>query len=151
MSMNIRLSTKVHQTDNWVTKHFDGLVQVQKYLAGFSSWSFYDIELMDHANQFCFTDWDSIQQYIERTLKPLGKAVPQYMFKDAQITGIEWIALQERTDLDCYPVGTHLYLLTDPATREYCFVYSDEADQLSNPYPTLDAAQEAMSVYMRNL
>lgn len=151
MSMNIRLSTKVDETSNFVDKEFDGLVQAQKYLSGFSFDSFYAIELIDNFTGDYFDTWESIHQYINSSLKPLGKAVPQYMFKDAQITGIEWIALQERTDLDCYPVGTHLYLLTDPATREYCFVYSDEADQLSNPYPTLDAAQEALSVYMRNL
>lgn len=151
MSMNIVLSVKRDETSNSVDHEFEGLVQVQKYLAGFSFDSFYEIELVDNYTGEYFDTWEGIQEYINGAVKPLGKAVPQYMFKDAQITGSEWITLTERTDLDCYSLGTHLALLTDPATREYCFVYFDEADQLSNPYPTLGAAQEALSVYIRNL
>ncbi len=147
MSMNIRLSTKVHQTDDWVTKHFDGLVQVQKYLAGFSSWSFYGISLTDHVTKLRFTDWDSIQQYIERTLKPLGKAVPQYMFKDTPVDN----DIAANTDLDWYELEGHIFMLVNPVTREYCYVYTDECDQPSKPYPTLADAHRALSVYMRNL
>lgn len=147
MSMNIRLSTKVDETSNFVDKEFDGLVQAQKYLSGFSFDSFYAIELIDNFTGDYFDSWESIHQYINSSLKPLGKAVPQYMFKDTPVDN----DIAANTDLDWYELEGHIFMLVNPVTREYCYVYTDECDQPSKPYPTLADAHRALSVYMRNL
>ncbi len=147
MSKNVRVHTRVHQTDDWTTKHFDGLVQAQKYLANFCSWSFYDIELTDNLTGAYFNTWEGIQEYINGAVKPLGKAVPQYMFKDAPVDN----DIAANTDLDWYELEGHIFMLVNPVNREYCYVYTDECDQPSKPYPTLADAHHALLMYMRDL
>lgn len=73
--------------------------------------------------------------------------IPQYMFKERPVTPITWIELQEMS-LDVYMLSDGTALLTDPVTREYCYVFWDEAQQASNPYPTHAEAVNALLTYI---
>lgn len=73
--------------------------------------------------------------------------IPQYMFKDKPVTPNTWVELQQMS-LDTYLLSDGTALLTDPVTREYCYVFWDEAGQTSNPYPTHAEAVAALSAYI---
>lgn len=81
-------------------------------------------------------------------IQPLD--VPQYMFKDKRVTPSTWIDIQNM-QLDCYELGNHIALLIDPVTREYLYVFWDEAAQCSNPYPSYSDALAACKRYMETL
>lgn len=75
-----------------------------------------------------------------------------YAFQGIELEGNEWIDLQD-------PYGTWnfmpvcaegIYLVVDALGR-YCFVFFDEADQCSQPYPTVQEAMDARKRYMDNL
>ena len=76
--------------------------------------------------------------------------VPQYMFKDKKVSPHTWIDIQNM-QLDCYELGNQIALLIDPVTREYLYVFWDEADQCSNPYPSYNDAVAACKRYMECL
>lgn len=78
------------------------------------------------------------------------KDIPQYMFKDKPVTPTTWIDIINM-QLDHYDLDANLSLLIDYETREYCYVYWDEACQCSNPYPTYKAAFDACKRYMQEL
>lgn len=83
------------------------------------------------------------------TIKPTI-CVPQYMFKDKEVSPHTWIDIQQM-QLDCYELGNHVALLIDPVTREYLYVFWDEAAQCSNPYPSYKDAVAACERYMQHL
>lgn len=75
---------------------------------------------------------------------------PTYMFADKPVTPSTWIDIQAMR-LDTYPITDEVALLVDPVTREYCYVYWDEAAQCSNPYPNLQDALNGLANYMKHL
>lgn len=75
---------------------------------------------------------------------------PQYMFKDKEVSPHTWIDIQQM-QLDCYELGNHVALLVDPVTREYLYVFWDEAAQCSNPYPSYSDALAACKRYIETL
>lgn len=75
---------------------------------------------------------------------------PKYMFAERPVTPSTWMELQ-RMQLDTYMLADHTALLVDPVTRDYCYVYWDEVEQCSNPYPSQAEALMARMVYMTNL
>lgn len=83
----------------------------------------------------------------KHTLVLLNSA--DYAFKDKELTGSEWLELQEDHWVVCN-INTHGVALL-VCDGKYCFVYWDEADQCSQPYPTVEAASNARAAYMQNL
>lgn len=79
------------------------------------------------------------------TLEP-----PKYMFAERPVSPATWLELQSG-QLDTYMLANNTALLIDPVTREYCYVFWDEGEQCSNPYPTQQAAFEAMADYITRL
>lgn len=75
---------------------------------------------------------------------------PKYMFTDKPVTPTTWIELQAM-QLDTYPLTSTTALLVEPVTREYCYVYWDEAGQCSNPYTNLQDALNGLAAYMKQL
>lgn len=83
----------------------------------------------------------------------------KYMFENRPIGGMTWNELQEATchgALVCDKVGDvekagPVYKLRDPCSEEICFVYTDEAEQFSNPYRTIEEAELASKEYARRL
>lgn len=72
----------------------------------------------------------------------------KYMFENREIGGMTWNDLQEATchgALVCskvcdVPLAGPVFKLRDPCSDEVCYVYSDEAQQFSNPYRTAEEA-----------
>lgn len=74
----------------------------------------------------------------------------KYMFASRAIGDMTWFDLQEATchgalvctkERDVERAGP-VYKLRDPCSEEVCYVFTDEAEQFSNPFPT--AAQAAV-------
>lgn len=84
----------------------------------------------------------------EHTLVLLNNA--DYAFKDKELDGTEWMELQEDHWVVCNISTPDVSMLVSH-TGTYCFVYWDEADQCSQPYPTVEAAKNARIAYMQNL
>lgn len=83
----------------------------------------------------------------------------KYMFENRPIDGMTWNKLQEAAchgalvctkERDVEKAGP-VYKLRDPCNEEYCFVFSDEAEQFSNPYRTADEAAEMSRKYADQL
>lgn len=72
--------------------------------------------------------------------------IPKYMFKDKPIAPNTWIDLQNM-QLDAYDITKQVAMLVDPVTREFCFVFWDEAGQCSNPHKSFADAQVAYYHY----
>jgi len=72
--------------------------------------------------------------------------IPKYMFEAKPVTPSTWVELQ-KMELDTYMLVNRTAMLVDPVTREYCYVFWDEAGQCSNPYPTQREALKAVSAY----
>ncbi|QPL10843.1 hypothetical protein PP754_gp002 [Pectobacterium phage Possum] len=75
---------------------------------------------------------------------------PQYMFTERPVTPSTWLELTA-SQLDTYMLSDGTALLVDPDTRQYCYVYWDEAAQCSNPFPNHAEAVMARTVYIANL
>lgn len=84
----------------------------------------------------------------EHTLVLLNNS--DYAFKDKELDGTEWLELQEDHWVVCNISAPDVSMLVSHAGT-YCFVYWDEADQCSQPYPTIEAAKNARIAYMQNL
>lgn len=84
----------------------------------------------------------------EHTLVLLNSA--DYAFKDKELNGDEWLELQEDHWTVCNISTPGVSMLVSFAGT-YCFVYWDEADQCSQPYPTVEAANNARIAYMQHL
>ena len=76
---------------------------------------------------------------------------PKYMFKDKPVKSDTWLELQANDKLRVYDISNHVAMLVEPDTGDYCYVYWDEADQCSNPYPTFDKAAKACEAYIAHL
>lgn len=74
----------------------------------------------------------------------------KYMFEDKPVTSTTWIELQNM-ELNVYYVTDVLALLVEPDTGNYCYVYFNEVDECSNPYPTFEEANNALKAYMHEL
>lgn len=79
----------------------------------------------------------------------------KYMFENKPTHGMTWNELQEAVchgALVCDKVrdvekAGPVYKLRDPCSEEICFVYTDEAEQFSNPYRTAEEAEAASKKY----
>ena len=80
---------------------------------------------------------------------------PKYMFKDKPVKSDTWLhGYLCHIHAACHqPEVLAMYqtLLVEPDTGDYCYVYWDEADQCSNPYPTFDEAAKACEAYIAHL
>lgn len=76
---------------------------------------------------------------------------PKYMFKDKPVKSDTWLELQANDKLRVYDISNHIAMLVEPDIGDYCYVYWDEADQCSNPYPTFDEAVKACEAYIAHL
>lgn len=81
--------------------------------------------------------------------KPV-RDIPKYMFAERPVTFSTWLELTS-AQLDTYMLSDGTALLVDPQNREYCYVFWDEAEQCSNPYPNHAEAVMARTVYIANL
>lgn len=81
------------------------------------------------------------------------------MFENRAIGGMTWNDLQEACcqdalvctkERDVEKAGP-VYKLRDPCTEEVCYVFTDEAEQFSNPYRTADEAAEMSRKYADHL
>lgn len=75
----------------------------------------------------------------------------KYMFENKSIDPMTWLNLQTNTGLACRRVmdvekAGPVWEITD-SKGDFCFVYSDEAEQFSNPYPTKEEAAERSRAY----
>lgn len=83
----------------------------------------------------------------------------KYMFENREVPPMTWWDLQEASchgALVCEKVrdverAGPVYKLRDPTTERYCFVFTDEAEQFSNPFATEDEAAKASRIYSDNL
>lgn len=74
-----------------------------------------------------------------------------YAFKDVELTGAEWIDIHSSTGWACTRVCAEgIWMCINDVSR-YCFVFTDEAEQFSQPYPTVQEAMDARKRYMENL
>jgi len=78
-----------------------------------------------------------------------------YMFENKEIGSMTWCDLQEAAlvctkEMDVEKAGP-VWKLTDPNTEEFCFVFSDEAEQFSNPYRTAEEAAKMSRLYSDQL
>lgn len=94
---------------------------------------------------------DPFDTYEEHELprKPV-RDIPKYMFAERPVTSSTWLELTS-AQLDTYMLSDGTALLVDPQNREYCYVFWDEAEQCSNPYPNHAEAVMARTVYIANL
>jgi hypothetical protein len=76
---------------------------------------------------------------------------PKYMFEGETTHGGTWLILSDNDKLRVYDISIHVAMLVDPDTGDYCYVYWDEADQCSNPYPSYKDAANAFERYMQHL
>lgn len=76
--------------------------------------------------------------------------IPKYMFAERPVTPSTWLELTS-AQLDTYMLSDGTALLVDPVTRQYCYVFWDEAEQCSNPYPSHAEAVMARTVYIANM
>ena len=83
----------------------------------------------------------------------------KYMFENKQVGGMTWFELQEASchgslvcakECDVEKAGP-VYKLRDPISDEVCYVFSDEAEQFSNPYRTCDEASKMSRAYADSL
>lgn len=83
----------------------------------------------------------------------------KYMFEHNQVKDMTWFELQEACahgalvctkERDVENAGP-VYKLRDPCSEEVCYVFSDEAQQFSNPYRTADEAAEMSRKYAEQL
>ena len=81
--------------------------------------------------------------------KPV-RDIPKYMFAERPVTSSTWLELTS-AQLDTYMLSDGTALLVDPQNREYCYVFWDEVEQCSNPYPNHAEAVMARTVYIANL
>ena len=74
-------------------------------------------------------------------------------FNNAEVTGCTpyemWEAIQHGA-LVCTDIDNRIASLRDPISNETCFVFWDEAAQMSMPYATADDAKEALTFYIKN-
>lgn len=94
---------------------------------------------------------DPFDTYEEHELprKPV-RGIPKYMFAERPVTPSTWLELTS-AQLDTYMLSDGTALLVDPQKREYCYVFWDEGEQCSNPYPNHAEAVMARTVYIANL
>lgn len=83
----------------------------------------------------------------------------KYMFENRPIGGMTWNELQEASchgelvctkERDVEKAGP-VYKLRDPCSEEVCYVFTDEAEQFSNPYRSADEAAEMSRKYADEL
>lgn len=74
-----------------------------------------------------------------------------YMFKDIELEGNEWIEIQSDDSIYTVPLPNDRLAMLVNQRGEYCFIFWDEADQCSQPYPTVAAAKAASAQYAQNL
>lgn len=69
----------------------------------------------------------------------------------AVLKGNEHINIHSSTGWNCLELANkHIWLCINQHGK-YCFVFSDEAEQFSQPYPTVGEAKQALIRYMTNL
>ena len=79
-----------------------------------------------------------------------------YMFKGKTLGGFEWVELQSNPDLEWSTIEPRsagnlgIWKITDD-NNLYCYVFCDEVEQCSQPYPTLEEVRSAMESYIENL
>lgn len=108
------------------------------------------VALPKHPVDSLFTMYRKCRAAIVKSMQEDGlrnSAIAQYMFKERPVTPTTWIELQEMP-LDTYILSDGTALPTDLVTREYCYVFWDEAGQASNPYSTHAEAVAALSAYI---
>ncbi len=83
----------------------------------------------------------------------------KYMFENKQVDSMTWNELQEAAchgalvctkECDVEMAGP-VFKLRDPNTEEVCYVFSDEAQQFSNPYRTAEDAAKMSRLYSDQL
>lgn len=83
----------------------------------------------------------------------------KYMFENRPIGSMTWYKLQEAAchgalvctkERDVEKAGP-VYKLRDPCTEEVCYVFSDEAQQFSNPFRTPEEAAKRSREYSARL
>lgn len=74
-----------------------------------------------------------------------------YMFKDIELDGGEWAELQLDDSIYTVPLPNDRLAMLVNQRGEYCFIFWDEADQCSQPYPTVAAAKAASAQYAQNI
>lgn len=75
----------------------------------------------------------------------------EYAFANVELEGSEYITIHSSTGWNCVELANkHIWLCINQHGK-YCFVFSDEAEQFSQPYPTVGKAKEALIHYMANL
>lgn len=131
------------------------------------------LRLDDYASFDVIDGWSAIHQYIRDNtgvdtsdlsqcgdacncikcnpvkIKPV-RDIPTYMFAERPVTPSTWLEITS-TQLDTYMLSDGTALLVDPQNREYCYVFWDEGEQCSNPYPNHAEALTARTVYIANL
>ena len=113
----------------------------------------YDNDITDFQTMHDIVQANKESEYQAYTAKCRVKPVlnvPQYMFKDKEVSPHTWIDIQNM-QLDCYELGNQIALLINPITREYLYVFWDEAAQCSNPYTSYNYAIAACKRYMECL
>lgn len=99
-------------------------------------------------SEFVVDPFDTYEEH-ELPRKPV-RDIPKYMFAERPVTSSTWLELTS-VQLDTYMLSDGTALLVDPQNREYCYVFWDEAEQCSNPYPNHAEAVMARTVYIANL
>lgn len=74
-----------------------------------------------------------------------------YMFDKRELTGGEWAELQLDESIYTVPLALEGIAMLVNQRGEYCFIFWDEADQCSQPYPTVTAAKAARTHYAQKL
>lgn len=74
-----------------------------------------------------------------------------YAFKDRVLTGDEWLEIHSSAGWACMPVCAEGIWMCINENSRYCFVFTDEAEQFSQPYPTVREAMEARKRCLDNL
>lgn len=151
-------------------KEFEDKASVYAWLLGQRESDFHCITLF-HGDNEPVDGWSDVIEFC-RPIKPLtdlsvcGDAcncmkcnpaktkpvrdIPKYMFAERPVTSSTWLELTS-AQLDTYMLSDGTALLVDPQNREYCYVFWDEGEQCSNPYPNHAEAVMARTVYIANL
>lgn len=90
---------------------------------------------------------------------PQNKLNGIYMYEGHSLIGDESFYLQKRSskgELDVVSEHTGLdwgkvFRLTDKTTGEYCFVFSDESELFSRPYPDLKSTIDGLQFYANTI
>ena len=153
------IKLRVFKPSGTVQYHeFSSYGYVALYLLNNSSGTYSSIELIKHNGEIIdgtrkITEFLESEIGLNQIKSERDKTIPDstftYMFKDRPVVPNTWLELHSDPLVSDIHISDGIWILINTKNHTFCYVYSDEASQFSNPFETFDAAKTAMNEYVK--